>query len=596
MSSGSDYRRILAAEQFHRARREAAVESLLARLSGQSADLLSYEQVARTLRVSGQSPGGLRQIPIKAIVGSVGRYQDFSRTFLPRQESDQDRWVTVSAAAPAIGDLPPIQVYKIGQNYFVLDGNHRVSIARRQGLDHIDAYVTEVQTRAPLPPDAQPDDLIIAAEYAAFLEATRLDLARPDVDMRVSVPGQYHHLEDHIAALRYRLGTETGRDVPFDEAAARWYDEVYLPVVMAIRAQGILRYFPGRTETDFYVWLARHRAEVERELGLDISPEVAVARLAPRVREAERAAAPRPSPLRRLTQLVAPDHSAPPPTDWAAERMVARYADRLFANVLAPLWLCPKAMGDEEIALNRAMAVLDRAVSISLMERAHLTVLAALPDDGGATTATVDRLRARLEEERVAHSLDAQLSTSAGPATPRVVQLAFLNDLLVLDRDYGRAAGEDAPSAAALAILAGARRPLLFIGPDAHTQPPRRALLVHDTRRKLDQAVFLAAYVAELWRVALVMLPIGNGRNTAGQMARVGDYLALHEVSAAYLEAARPSATLPDRIVAAATEADADLILLPSPGTGAGNERHPGLDDTINATLHRWPGAVMVAS
>ncbi len=263
MSSGSDYRRILAAEQFHRARREAAVESLLARLSGQSADLLSFEQVARTLRVSGQSPGGLQQIPIEAIVGSVGRYQDFSRTFLPRQETDEDRWVRVSAAAEAIGDLPPIEVYKIGQNYFVLDGNHRVSIARRQGLSHIDAHVIEVRTRAPLPPDAKPDDLIIAAEQAAFLEATRLDLTRPDSDLRVSVPGQYRHLENHIEAFRYRQEQETGQDMPFDQAAARWYDEVYLPTVLALRAQGILRYFPGRTETDAYIWLIEHREALE---------------------------------------------------------------------------------------------------------------------------------------------------------------------------------------------------------------------------------------------------------------------------------------------------------------------------------------------
>ena len=596
MSSGSDYRRILAAEQFHRARREAAVESLLARLSGQSADLLSFDQVARTLRVSGQSPGGLRQIPIKAIVGSVGRYQDFSRTFLPRQEADEDRWVRVSAAAPAIGDLPPIEVYKIGDNYFVLDGNHRVSIARRQGLTHIDAHVIEVRTRAALPPDAKPDDLIIPAEQAAFLEATRLDMTRPDVDLRVSVPGQYRHLESHIEAFRYRLETETGQDVPFDEAAARWYDEVYLPVVLAMRAQGILRYFPGRTETDFFVWLSRHRAELEEALGLNISPEVAVARLAPRVREAERAAAPRPSPLRRLTQLVAPDRPAPPPTNWAAERMVARYADRLFANILAPVWLCPVAMGDEQTAQARALAVLDRALSLSLMEGAQLTVLAALPDDGATSGAAVARLEARLEAERAAHGLAARLSTSAGPAAARVVQLAFLNDLLVLDRDYGRAAGEDAPSAVARDVLSGAQRPLLFIGPDAHTQPPRRALLVYDTRRKLDQAVFLAAYVAELWHVTLVALPISNGRNTTALAARVSDYLALHEVSAAFLAAARASAGLAQHIVAAAGEAAADLIILPCPGAGAGQMHFPRLDDTIHATLRHWPGAVMVAS
>ena len=146
----------MVAEQFHRARRQAAVESLLARLSGSSTDLLSYNEVVDKLGVSGQSPGGLRQIPVDAIVGSVSRYQDFTRTFLPRNEADEDRWVSVGSAASVIGDLPPIECYKVGDNYFVLDGNHRVSIAKQQGVDYIDAYVTEVRTRAPLPAGARP--------------------------------------------------------------------------------------------------------------------------------------------------------------------------------------------------------------------------------------------------------------------------------------------------------------------------------------------------------------------------------------------------------------------------------------------------------
>ena len=272
MSSGSAFRRPLVARQFHRAHRQAALETLVARLSGQSADLLSYDEIVGKLRVTGQSPAGLQQIPVAAIVGSVGRYQDFTRTFLPRLESDEDRWVAVGSAAPVVGDLPPIDVYKVGDAYFVLDGNHRVSIARRQGVDYIDAQVTEVRTRAPLPPGAKPDGLIIAAEYAAFLEYTRLDVTRPGIDLSVSVPGQYRHLENHIEAHRFELEAGSETEMPLDEAAAHWYDEAYLPLVHAIREQGILRYFPDRTETDFFVWLARHRVELQRQLGWDESP------------------------------------------------------------------------------------------------------------------------------------------------------------------------------------------------------------------------------------------------------------------------------------------------------------------------------------
>jgi len=588
MSSGSNYRRALAAEQFHRARRQAAVESLLARLSGHSTDLLSYEAVADKLLVSGQSPGGLRQIPVSAIVGSVGRYQDFTRTFLPRNQSDEDRWVAVGAAAPVIGDLPPIECYKIGDSYFVLDGNHRVSIARQQGVDYIDAYITEVRTRVPLPAGARPDDLIIAAEYAAFLEATRLDLTRPNVDMRVSVPGQYRHLENHIEAFRYRLESDSGGDLSFDEAAARWYDEAYLPLVGAIREQGILRYFPGRTETDFFIWLARHRAELEHELGWQISPEVAVARLLPKAQASERAATPRPSRLRRLTHLVVPERPAVPPITWSGERLVARYSDRLFANILLPLALDPMDTAARGPAL-------ERAVGLAVSEGAQLYALVV--GVAPAEPAALDKLRARLEQERQTRGLAAHLDIARGEPVQRAIELAYLNDLIVLDRGYSRApADKPGPTAAALHILKQAHRPILFVAEHAGPPLPQRALLVHDSRRHLDEAVFLAAYLAERWQVALVTLLISNGRDMKEETARIGDYLAVHEVSAHFLEPARATSNLPESIVAAARVANADLIILPGPGAGQGEHRHPRLDETIVAVLRRWPGSILVAS
>jgi nucleotide-binding universal stress UspA family protein len=587
MDSGRNYRRTQVAEQFHRARRQAAVESLLARLSGSSTDLLSYNEVVDKLGVSGQSPGGLRQIPVSAIVGSVSRYQDFTRTFLPRNEADEDRWVSVGSAASVIGDLPPIECYKVGDNYFVLDGNHRVSIAKQQGVDYIDAYVTEVRTRAPLPAGARPDDLIAAAEYAAFLKATRLDDTR-GVDMRVSVPGQYRHLESHIEAFRYRLESESGGDLSFEAAAARWYDAVYLPLVEAIREQGILRYFPGRTETDFFIWLARHRADLENALGQPISPEVAVARLLPQVRASEQATKARPSPLRRLTQLVVPDRLPATPPNWAAERILARYSEHLFAAILLPCALGGATTDDE------LWPALDRAVGLSLREGAQLNVL-ALVEPAESEPPALAALRARLAEEQQANPLAYRLDVARGDPAQRAIERAFVSDLVVLNRSYGRAtAGEATPTAAARRILSAARRPVLFAPVDDRPLA-RQGLLVHDTRRKYDEAVFLAAYLAEQWRIALAALPISNGRNTAAVTARIRDYLALHEVSAPSLEPARPTKGLAEAILTAAAEVEADLIIMPGPGPGRRPEQHPRLDETILTVLQRWPGAVLVA-
>ena len=356
-----------AIKDFHRARLRAALERILARFTGRSADLLSYDEVAEQLQIVGRAEQGLRQIPVAAIVGSVGRYNDFSRTFLPRLKSDRERWVGVKTAVAHISELPAIDVYQIGDAYFVLDGNHRVSIARRDGLEFIDARVTEVRTRVPLSPDDQPDELLIKAEMAAFFNHTQVDKRWPEADFRVSVPGQYTHLENHLEVHRYFIEMAEDRELTDEEAVARWYTEAYQPMIQAIREQGVLRYFPGRTETDFYVWLARHRALLQHELGLEIKPEI-VARLAEQVR---------PSPSRSLYQqildVVVPDkwQSQPRTNSWSEERLLARYSDHLLADILVPL-----AADGDWVGLAQALLVAQR-------EQAQILGLAVDLDDVG---------------------------------------------------------------------------------------------------------------------------------------------------------------------------------------------------------------------
>ena len=159
-----------AAEDFREARRRAAMEGIIARLTGRSVELLSFEDVRRKLKVEGGAGRERRPIPLDAIVGSVGRYNDFSRSFLPKNKSDEERWTGVKTAMKKSTGLPPIEVYQIDQAYFVVDGNHRVSVARRQGAETIEAFVTVCHTKVPLGPDVKPDDLIVKAEYADYYD------------------------------------------------------------------------------------------------------------------------------------------------------------------------------------------------------------------------------------------------------------------------------------------------------------------------------------------------------------------------------------------------------------------------------------------
>src|SRR5688572_3421567 len=191
------------AEDFRRARRQAALQSVMARLTGHSANLLSFEDVRDKLHLRSSSHRGLQEIPVAAIVGSVGRYNDFTRSFLPRRNSDQERWTRVDEAMVNLINLPPIEVYQIGQAYFVLDGNHRVSVARQLGVTHLEALVVEFKTEVSFHPDDQLDDLIIKAEYADFLRSTGFNRIRPEADLRVTAPGRYWQLETYIEAQRY---------------------------------------------------------------------------------------------------------------------------------------------------------------------------------------------------------------------------------------------------------------------------------------------------------------------------------------------------------------------------------------------------------
>ena len=146
------------------------MQEILARITGKSTQLLSYDDVAEKLNLQVRVERGLQNIPLDFVVGSVGRYTDFTRTFLPRRGDSQQRWASVKAAMQAGEGLPPIEVYKVGDVYFVVDGNHRVSIARQEGFNTLQAHVIEFQTDIKLTPNIQPDDLIVKAEYVDFLK------------------------------------------------------------------------------------------------------------------------------------------------------------------------------------------------------------------------------------------------------------------------------------------------------------------------------------------------------------------------------------------------------------------------------------------
>ncbi len=167
--------------------------------------------------------------------------------------------------------MPPIKLYQVGDAYFVLDGHHRVSVAREHGVEFIDAEVIEVQSRVPLTPDVDARDLEILGEYDAFLRRTQLDKLRPEQNIRFTIAGGYERLLEHIAVHRYFMGVDEQREVDEAEAVMHWYDTVYLSIVEVVHEQSILADFPGRTESDLYLWLMDHMHYLRESRG-DVDP------------------------------------------------------------------------------------------------------------------------------------------------------------------------------------------------------------------------------------------------------------------------------------------------------------------------------------
>lgn len=284
-----------AEEAFGSARRRAWWRDVLARLAGRSNTLLSYQQVKNALRLGGPIYRGVQQVPVAQIIGSVDRYRDFDEVFLPAQDRTAGRWKSIARAYYQDIDLPPVRLYKVGDAYFVLDGHHRVSVAREQGVEFIDAEVQEVVSRVPVSADLRAEDLRVLHEYRRFLDRTRLDQLRPEQRIRFTVAGGYDRLLEHIATHRLFMQQEQQRTVSEEEAVTHWYDTVYKPIVDVIREHAVLQEFPARTESDLYLWIVEHLYYL-REKMKDVSIEEAADDYADQFSE---------KPIKRIVRAVA---------------------------------------------------------------------------------------------------------------------------------------------------------------------------------------------------------------------------------------------------------------------------------------------------
>lgn len=493
------------AQDFERARYRARLREVLGALSGTSRQLLSYEEVRKRLRAVESASKELREVPLDAIVGSVGRYQDFTREFLPRQDAGKDRWVRVKRAMTGLQGVPPIEVYQIGDVYFVKDGNHRVSVAREMGFDAIHAYVTTVHARVPLSAEDDPDDLIIKSEYADFLDQTELDELRPDADLTVTAPGQYGKLLEHIHVHRYYMGLESGYQIGWPDAVTHWYDHVYEPVTRAIRETGLLHDFEGRTETDLYLWLAEHRARLQEQLGWTLSPETIV------------------------EGMVESPRLSPDQRDDVLGKLARREADAV--NLADDILV---AISSDDAGL----VALEQALVVAIRERATLYGLHVVPDEEAERGAEAAALRATFLKRCREAGVEHQFAVATGDPVAHILDRAGWVDLVVAQLVHENGDGLTV-SGSRRSLARRSPRPLLAVPPAATEM--NRLLLAYDGSERAQEALFAAAYSAAKWEADLVVLTVSEiGRSASVTIKQAMAYLERYEIEATYVEERGP--------------------------------------------------------
>ena len=262
---------------FARARFKAFLNRVRSTLGGLPKTLLSYDDIKEKLHIGGPIYRGVQTVEVSKIVGSLNRYHQFDRAFLPLDDQIANRWENIDRAFYQEINLPPIVLYKVGGVYFVVDGHHRVSVARQQGQLFIEADVRECSTKVNITPDLKPEDLEILGEKVDFLERTGLDSIRPEASIKLTIPDGFERMLEHIAVHRYFMGLDLKRDIPEEEAIAHWYDTVYQPIVHIIRRSAVLKGFPGKTEADLYLWVLDRQALLNKT-GQDLLPPTEAAK------------------------------------------------------------------------------------------------------------------------------------------------------------------------------------------------------------------------------------------------------------------------------------------------------------------------------
>ena len=493
------YRKAL--DDFHRLRSKAALERFWAGIRGESLDLMPYDEVSSKLRAVSQTNIGIQQVPLENIVGSVNRTSDFDRNFRPLSDGDRSRWANVKAAmtSPYTTGVPPVSLYKIGEAYFVLDGNHRISIAKEMGLDSIEAYVTEVKTKVPLSSSFTLEELAEKAALADFLEDTHLDRILPGIDLSLKRIENYPLLAEHINVHQYYMGIDQNREVSFDDAALDWYDHVYSPVVKIIEDSGLRYEFPDFTITDLYLWVLDRQQDLREEYGTSFKTE-------------------------NVVDFVASmEGKQTKDSGTAADRELERrisgelegHSDCLFRDILVGL-----SHSDVDLLAQKQAMMMNRCGDGSILG------LHVKADSDLATPETEAELETTFYQQLNERQMKGRFIKVSGTVSKTLQEYGLLSDVTVVKLSYPPGGSVfDRLSSGIITLLQTSRRPIMFV--KEVVMPVSRVLLIYDEGEKGREALYIAAYYAARYGCGLfIMMPEKDSKSSEDAFNFAVDYLA----------------------------------------------------------------------
>ncbi|MCL2389032.1 MAG: DUF4032 domain-containing protein [Elusimicrobia bacterium] len=240
--------------------------------------LVDFSSVEKNLRKFHLKPSGIHAIEIDKIVGSLGRYNDFHKNLIPKRSTRNTRYETIKKGMLGGMEMPPIKVYQVLDNYFVIDGHHRVNIAKNEfNAKYIDAEVIEVHFEMDLNLNKtytysteQTREFLLKLEEDAFEKKTFLVNKILKYPVKVTELSSYAKLYEEIENFYEEFEKETFIKRAFIYASYKWYETRFLPAVNLMETENLLNYFPRRTHADLYVWIQQHKYYLSQKHGRDV--------------------------------------------------------------------------------------------------------------------------------------------------------------------------------------------------------------------------------------------------------------------------------------------------------------------------------------